>query len=256
MKRGRCALCQTDGIDLCDSHLISEGIYWRLGEDRIVMTPQIFVSVSNQVKDYLLCRKCEAKFGTAESYVLPLVWQRDASFPLLEKLKASKPIGPTTNGLLVYSGHAVGIDVDKIAYFALSMFWRDSVHVWKTLNSQLISMPLDSWEEPVRKYLNGETGFPAGVVLKFTMCTDAESHGSFFAPVKWTNDLYTGYDMTVLGVAFTMVVGVEPGAKNWDLCCVNSRDRRIFAEDCSATSREHRKDLRRAARIARNVANR
>src|SRR5580704_15161968 len=146
MKKGRCALCLQDGKAICESHLIAEGIYWRAGEDRVVMTSQIFVSISNQVKDYLLCRECEAKFGAAENYILPLVRQHDASFPLLEKLKASEPLGPTVNGSLVYSGPAVGIDVDTFAYFALSMFWRASVHVWKTLNGQPISMPLRSWE--------------------------------------------------------------------------------------------------------------
>src|SRR6266481_1047100 len=121
MKQGRCPLCTRDGMDLCNSHLISEGIYWRAGEDRVVMTPQIFVSISNQVKDYLLCRECEAKFGAAENHILPLVRQHDASFPFLEKLKASEPLGSTTNGSLVYSALAVGINVDTLAYFALSM---------------------------------------------------------------------------------------------------------------------------------------
>jgi hypothetical protein len=253
MKRGRCPLCSRDGMDLCNSHLISEGIYWRAGEDRVVMTPQIFVSISNQVKDYLLCQACEAKFGAAESYILPLVRQHDASFPLLEKLKASEPLGPTANGSLVYSGPAVGIDTNTLAYFALSMFWRASVHAWKTLNGQPISMPLRSYEEPIRKYLNRETGFPASVVLKLSVCTDAESHGMVFAPVEWTNDLYTGYEMTVLGVSFTMIVGVPHGVKDWDLCCINSRDRVIFAEDCSTRSWEHYQDLRSGARIARSL---
>jgi hypothetical protein len=92
----------------------------------------------------------------------------------LEKLKANSPLGPTAHGSVVHSGPAVGIDVDKFAYFALSVFWWASVHVWKTLNGQLISMPLRSWEEPVRKYLKGETGFPASVVLKLTVCTSAD----------------------------------------------------------------------------------
>jgi hypothetical protein len=240
-------------MELCNSHLISEGIYWRAGEDRIVMTPQIFVSVSNQLKDYLLCRDCERKFGEAENYVLPLIRQRDTTFPLLERLMASAPLGSTSNGSPVYSSSAVGIDVDKLAYFAMSVFWRASVHDWKTLNGQPISMPLGSYEEPIRKHLNGETGFPPSVVLKLTVCTDAGSQGMVFAPVQWKNNIYTGYDLTVLGVCFTMVVAVPPGAKDWDLCCVNSKDRVIFAEDCSTTSREHYRDLRGRARVARNL---
>lgn len=253
MKQGRCALCQRDGMDLCESHLISEGIYWRAGEDRVVMTPEIFVSVSNQVKDYLLCRSCETKFGEAENYVLPLIRQRDTSFPLLEMLKASTPLGPTPNGSRVYSATAVGIDVGRLAYFALSVFWRASVHVWTTLNGQPISMPLRSYEEPLRKFLNGESGFPPGVVLKVVVCADKESQGMVFAPVEWSNDLHTGYEMTVLGVCFTVVVSVQPGAKEWDLCCFNSKHKVIFLEDCSESSRDHYRDLRDRARIARNL---
>jgi hypothetical protein len=125
------------------------------------MTPQIFVSISNQVKDYLLCEDCEHKVGNAENYVLPLVRQDEKSFPLLEKLRSSEPLGSGQTGSLVYSAPAVGIDTDRLAYFALSMFWRASAHIWKTLNGQIISTPLRPWEEPIRKYLNGETG-PSG----------------------------------------------------------------------------------------------
>ncbi len=253
MKQGRCALCLKDGKALCESHFIGEGIYRRTGEDRVVMTPEVFVSVSNQVKDHLLCQECEQTFGNAENYVIPLLRQGEKSFPLFEMLKASKPLCSGRDGSLVYSAPTAGIDIDKFAYLALSMFWRASVHVWKTLNGQTISMPLRSYEEPIRKYLNGETGFPTGVVLRVGVCTDSESQGVVFAPVEWSNDIYTGYDMTVLGVSFTLVVGVQPGARDWDLCCVNSKHRVLFLENCSETSRDHYRDLRERARIARNL---
>ena len=254
MKQGRCPLCLQDGKALCESHFIAEGINRRAGKGRVVMTPELFVAIQKPVKDYLLCKDCEQKFGRAEDYVISLLRQDESSFPLLERLTASKPLGSGKSGSLVYSATAAGVEVAQIAYFALSMFWRASVHAWTTLNGKTIHMPLRSYEEPVRKYLNNETGVPTGLVLRLGVCTDKESQAMVFAPVEWSNDLYTGYEMTVLGVSFTLVVGVKPAAKDWGLCCVNSKENVIFLEDCSEASRDHYRDLRTKARIARNLS--
>jgi hypothetical protein len=77
--------------------------------------------------------------------------------------------------------------------------------------------------------------------------------GLVFAPVEWSNDMYTGYEMAILGVYFTLVVGAQLRTKEWDLCCVNSHQRVVFLEDCSETSRHHYRDLRERARIAKNL---
>ena len=255
MTQGRCALCLKNG-HLLESHFISKGIYRITARDSgpVVMTPDLFISTSMQVKDHLLCEVCEQRFGKTENYVIPLLWRGEKSFPLLAALKAAKPLGPGHSGSLVYSGPACGLDIDRIAYYALSMFWRASVHVWKTLNGQTISTALRTHEEPIRKFLNEESTFPVGVVLQVEVCSDLMSQGTVFPPLEWSNDLYTGYEMTVLGVRFTLVVGVRPGAKEWDLCCVNSKDKLVFLKDCSETSREHYLDLRGKARTARNLS--
>ncbi len=256
MQIGRCALCLKDGVELQKSHYVSAGVNRIVGQDRgpVVMTPELFISTSKQVKDHLLCRNCEQAFSKkGENYVIPLLSQGQNNFPLLELLKAARSLGRGQSGSLVFSGPRVGIDTDKLAYFALSMFWRASVHSWKTLKGQTTSSSLRAYEEPIRKFLNGETGWPPGVVIKISVCTDPLSQGSVFPPVEWSNDVYTGYEMTVLGIRFTMVVGVQPGAKEWDLCCVNSKDRLIFVEDCAEASRDHYLDLRENARIAENL---
>lgn len=129
-----------------------------------------------------MCPECEHRLGDAENYALPMLRQNETSFPLLEKLGATKPLGSGRSGSSVYSAPSAGIDIEKFAYFALSMFWRASVHVWKTLNGQTISMLLRSNEEPIRKYLNEESGFPGGVVLKVSVCTDNGSR--FLRPLS------------------------------------------------------------------------
>ena len=119
MKQGRCALCLKEGKALCESHFISAGIYRRTGKDRVVMTPEVFLSVSNHVKDHLLCQECEQKFGDAENCVIPLLRQTENSFPLFEMLKASKPLCSGRSGSLVYSAPTAGIDINKFCLLCL-----------------------------------------------------------------------------------------------------------------------------------------
>jgi hypothetical protein len=214
------------------------------------MTPEIFLTTSKQVKDHLLCRDCESILAEAEAYAIPLLSEAENhTFPLLSLLREIKATG---NGRV--SATMAGVDVDKLAYFALSIFWRASVKTWVHLNGQKISVAMNEHEEPTRKFLRRESGLPPGFVLKIAICTDAQSQGFVFAPVQWTNDLYRGYETFLLGVNFTLVVGVPPGAKDWNLCATKTND--VFLEDCSETTRGHYRDLRRNARLAFNAAKR
>ena len=65
--------------------------------------------------------------------------------------------------------------------------------------------------------------------------------------------MYTGYEMTVFGIRFTLIVGVKAGAPEWNLCCVNSKDKAIFLQDCGETSSMLYRDLKSKARIADNL---
>ena len=56
---------------------------------------------------------------------------------------------------IVVSGERIGIDADKVAYYALSVVWRAAVHRWKTIGQQTTSVVLGSEEENIRKYLIG-----------------------------------------------------------------------------------------------------
>lgn len=253
----RCPLCLTDGKKLQESHFICKGLYRIAGQDGapVVMTPGLFVSISTQVKDHFLCWDCEQTFGKAEDYVIPLLKHGD-EFPLLAMLKASTPVGRLRDGSLVFSGSVAGVDTDKLAYFAFSMFWRVSVHVWKTLKGQVTAQLhyMREFEEPIRRYLNGESGFPTGMVLRVSVCTDIVSQGMFFSPAGWVDGPNAGYEMTTFGVRYTMVPRFEASAQNfWNSCCVNSKDKVIFLEDGSATTYRHYDALRKEAWIAKNL---
>jgi len=141
-----------------------------------------------------------------------------------------------------------------LGYYALSMFWRGSVHAWKTLSEQTTSVylaPAD--QEAIRRFLIGATGWPSGIIVQVTACTDPISQDNVLAPLNWENQVYVGCSMVVFGIHFDLVCGVPPGVPDWQLCCVNSVDHVIFRHTCENTTRMLLDDLKRKARIAANL---
>src|SRR5207248_2015249 len=57
------------------------------------------------------------------------------------------------------------IDIEKLGYFALSLFWRAAVHSWSMTGSRSDRLEFGSYEEEMRKYLVGVDSFPENVVL-------------------------------------------------------------------------------------------
>src|SRR5207342_2250884 len=140
----------------------------------IMITRATAVPISRQIWAYLLCRECEHRFNVGgEQYVMALV-DAGTNFPLLDKLNVALPLQEITT-MAMYSGPAVGIDVEKLAYFALSVFWRASVYRWRAPHGGTVWNCLGTYEEPIRHYLLGAAGFPADAIVMVQACTD---HGS------------------------------------------------------------------------------
>ncbi len=55
------------------------------------------------------------------------------TFPLLDTLRASTPTRPNTEFVGYDLAAAPSIDREQLGYFALSVFWRASVHIWRSL---------------------------------------------------------------------------------------------------------------------------
>ena len=95
------------------------------------MTPSHVVSTSQQIHDYLLCAECKHRLNVGGEQYIYAVSFDGKKFPLKDRLASGTPvpIGP----YLRYSGQQVGVDVENLVYFAVSMVWRDGVHSWKTI---------------------------------------------------------------------------------------------------------------------------
>jgi hypothetical protein len=204
MKTGICASC-LHTKPLQKSHLLGKALYRmcsKSGGSPIVMTPEIVMATDKQVWSHLLCRDCEQMLSTkGEDYAMRLV-ENGEDFPLLNRLKVAMPIRAETD-CVVFSGSAIGIDTDKLGYYALSVVWRAAVENWKSLKGQTTTVDLGTFEEPVRKYLMGETGFPAGVAVMAVVCADLGSQQTMYFPKDSRNsNLRPTYGFLVRGLLF------------------------------------------------------
>jgi hypothetical protein len=256
MPKGICKLCLKDR-NLQEGHLIGRAIYRQFrqdeGKDPIVMTPEVVLHTSRQVKDYLCCRECEDRFNKGgEKYVAGLVW-RPTGFPLLDRLKLALPI-ERGRSFQVFSGTQTGIDTEKLAYYALSVVWRAAAHVWQTIGKQTTTVVMqDAERENIRSFLAGEGVFPSRTGVVVTACTDLGSQTHVLYPTALAHPLYQEYIFLVKGIRLSALLARAPQTEFSQVCCVTSPLKRIFVSDGSQFTIEAVRPFHEKARVARNV---
>lgn len=234
---GACALCLRHR-QLCRSHYLGKAIHRLMNREslggQIILTPKLVTQNPRQLVAHLLCRECEeriAKFG--EEPALALI-NRGSTFPLLDRIKLAAPIESYTS-LSAYSGRAMGIDIEALVYYALSLAWRGAVKEWKTLKGQTTTASLGSYEETIRQYLAGDAPVPGNVFVVLTVCIDDAAQLIVNAPwaVPTPADAYLQIEMFVRGLWFVVLAGdaVPPGMQSLSL--LGSAVGSIFLRDCT-----------------------
>lgn len=236
MVQGQCKLC-LKATELQDSHLLPKALYKRsLGKgpgnpNPARMSARNTIQTSHQIKDYVLCRDCEQLFSrNGESYVMRLV-SEGGKFPLLATLQAARPT--KVSPVFTWYDHASAptIDRNKLGYFALSVFWRASVHVWHRNERTHPLIELGPVAEVIRTYLLGESAFPKDVVLMFVACTDALSQNVFYEPSKG-NEKQETYTFLARGLNCFMMSGEQVSDPMRTLCGVTGADQWILSRSC------------------------
>lgn len=238
MPVGVCKMC-LKSKPLVRSHLIARGFYAALrthGSTQprpIVMTPETSVLSERQVRDYLLCQRCDRRLAThGEDWVMQHGFN-GVHFPLRDRLALALPVSSRSLGHAnAFSGVAVGIDTEKIAYFALSLLWRGSIHPWRTSPREDYTIILKAPAEPIREYLLGTASFPANIWVSATACLDKYSVGLVVCPYEANARDCTAYNMFVLGLFMRVFYGKVP-AYIQECCCFNSPLKPVYTRDCS-----------------------
>jgi hypothetical protein len=163
MPIGVCKLCRQTK-ELQDSHYLPKGAYKAnrapalKNPSPVVLSNDEVLQSSAQLSDYMLCRDCEQKFNeNGEKWVLRNIPRNYAErFPIVDALNAEVPL-LADGGTKLYAGAAAkSLDMTKIVYFAISVFWLGAVHKWEsTLRSEAPEVHLCAYEEPLRQFLLG-----------------------------------------------------------------------------------------------------
>jgi hypothetical protein len=203
----------------------------------MLFTHEVAIQTSRQIAEPVLCRECEQLLNrNGERYTLGQMFNKK-NFPLLQMVKTMTP-AVTARGLAVYScATNREIDTEALAYFALSLLWKAGAHPWRQFPGMTTDIYLGPYQEVLRKYLRGETGFPANIVVKITLCTDRVSQHVVYEPTAGQPTgptTYSYYELLTNGINFGVCIGAGIPTGVRKQCCVSSPQKWVFVSDCEA----------------------
>jgi hypothetical protein len=237
-----CKLCLLTK-DLRDSHMLPSAVWRLLNEPGqklrhpILITEKVALTTSRQIHDYVLCDICEQLLNINGEDCTISQMRGKRAFPLLQRLHVALPMA-SVGTVSSYNGAAIGVETEKLAYFALSVVWRAGAHKWRNLYSDesTYSIDLGLFLELMRQYLLGMAPFPSNVTVTVRVASDTQSQRCAYPPswAKGTQCPVVGF--LVCGIHFSVAMGNPLPAEYLKMCCYNSPDKVIFETDISGQS--------------------
>jgi hypothetical protein len=237
---GTCGLCRKSNITLLDSHYIPAAIY------KLHLSPQLKnphpIHVSDgkaftsgkQASDHFLCANCEGLFNHGgESWVIPMLWRDEKTFPLRDALLAHGAVETTATYSAFEAAKIAAVDVPKLTYFAASIFWRGAAHTWHIGSQPQVRLSLGPYEEQLRQYLLG-AAWPknAALIVQVSAGMEALRNSSTAPPHFMTTDgKFTFYRFTVPGINFFLWLGAALPEDIRKSCFASSNNHPVFMND-------------------------
>jgi hypothetical protein len=253
---GTCKLClKTKALQ--KSHLIPAAVSQALrgpnglSHGPVAMTRNVVIAGVRDIKAPLLCRDCEQRFNrNGENWVLKKMCKGEY-FPLLERLKLAVPIQQQEDRL-AFSGPAVGVPTDKLAYFAISMLWRSVAYPWKAHDGTQKTTDIGPLQEECRKYLMGQIKFPGDLYVLAVICSDPLSQHSAHELAEMEAP-FTVYSFLMCGLFFALLIGKDVPQEERDRCCFTSALQPIFIENRIGQNMNAFKVIYKTARLTKNI---
>jgi len=254
---GTCALCRDNAVELRRSHLMPAAItrWFRMraasNPNPVWVTPDVTIQMSYEVADHLLCQMCEQRFHQrGEDWVLKNAFRGGTAFPIRERLLRASPVASLPLFDLFEASSIPEIDIDKVCYFAVSVFWRAGAHSWHMVNRR-VRIDFGRYEEQLRRYLLDEQPFPEDAALWISVSKTASPFMSASFPKRHRIQNYFQHRFSIPGLAFWLHIGKTlPQAARF-LCAVTSPARPICFSDLVEQSAYH--DMARLASKTRAV---
>jgi hypothetical protein len=209
---------------LIKSHYIPSALYASPGKLEFATRESSGVVIEH-MRVPLLCDECEGLFDSmGESEVLRHIAAKSSKyFPLHEKLRLALPREEWPD-VARFSGQDIGVDMDKFAYFALSIVWRGAAHDWILFDGTVRPRTrIGGFEEPIRQYLLGKSPLPPDTAIIVIVCTDDGARKTFTTPVIHVEDNCLNFRFLARGVLFRVMMGRHLPEAFRQASCTSSR---------------------------------
>lgn len=232
---GNCKLCLADGVELLVSHFVSRKLY-RSGKKRLEFINLIESGFDPaELKAPLLCRDCEARFSiNGEHEVLKHVAPKRVlkSLPLSDLMRVGLARDNDSSAPR-FNAHDFKVNTEKFAYFALSIVWRRTIHEWSPAFPR---WELGQFAEDMRRYLLGQTPFPADMAVIVIVCNDTTSRRTWTVPNQFVEAGCFNFAFDVRGIRFRVMMGHLP-PWTYDANCL-APHQPIFWADCEKKTQQ------------------
>jgi hypothetical protein len=184
-------------------------------------------SKDKQIKSHLLCFDCEQRFSSnGEAEVLHWINPKGKQFRLAERLALALPreCAPEDRdqSVLRFSGYDVGANMDKFAYFAISIVWRGAVCDWTMPDGTVRPHDaLGGFLEPMRLYLLGQSPLPQDTSVIVIVGSDGESRTVWTTPQTDVDAGCLNFRFLTFGVMFRVMTGYRQPQYFRDYSCTS-----------------------------------
>lgn len=235
MPTGTCPLCR-ENKQLVRSHLIPRAVYEyvrTVDKSPYAISNEFHGHTDRQLQDHLLCSECEDTLNKGgETWLLPLLAEYDGPFPFHDLLTEIPPD--------IIDGKAAGfaavrnpkIECDKLAHFALGVFWKASVHSWSGRKKGPM-IGLGPYREPIRRFLRAEATFPNDVALTIGVLPAPTKLVAFEYPNGGKNGPTHKFEFMLPGIRFVLATGKLLSAEVRRACFMAHPGRPIVLMDFS-----------------------
>jgi hypothetical protein len=204
-----------------------------------VSTPTMTLRTTTHIKQFLLCAECEELFDQGgETHVLKVVAAKNKkSFPLHDRMRVAcaRQHDPSISG---FYGPDFELDMDKFAYFALSVIWRLGAARWEMQDGTLTrEVNLGEFQARMRRFLLGEIPFPSDMAVIVIVCSDLESRKWVFHPAGFVEGGCLNFRFLARGLFFRVMFGYRMSSFLREQSCTSPRKWIMYA-DCEKRTLE------------------
>lgn len=153
---------------------------------------------------------------------MPLLAEYNGNFPLHEVLKRYPPDVADADAASFAGARNADIHCEKLAHFAMGIFWKAAVHSWRRATTEPI-IQLGPYREAVRTFLLGESPFPSEMALTVGVLPAPTKLTIFQLPEREGETRWHNFSFYIPGIKFVLAAGRSVTQEMGDACFIRNR---------------------------------